>query len=472
MQVSKPIYWHEGLFLRPQHLQQQDLHFKNYALELLRISVANSWGIKYVSMVQSALNNQIVEINNCEIIFQDGTHIKSSENACIQRRNISNNWDKSGKPMSIYLGLKKLQVGKNNLDTVPDDQGTAPAERSELYTSRYQTPETPTYTYDLFSDDKKNEVFYLEHKLQIFIDDEKNEAVDFHLIKVAELQRIGTEIKISKKYIPPVLFINSSPVLSALFREIKEQTASRANELALYKQDKVLANLEFGSRDMIYFLALLTLNRFAPYTDQLHEAQFTNPQQLYTVLCQMAGELSTFTTGNNITDYGNNGSNVPIFDHENLIFCFTRVIKIIIKMMDELTAGPDYSKELMFDGTYYYSDISECTFQGKNEYYLRVSYNNSLEGKEINSIIDYVQNRAKISCREQLPILIAHSLPGIIVQYDVSPSTKLPRSANKLYFKIDHHNERWNSVRESLNMAVYFDKPVKDLKIDLMMVNG
>jgi len=119
------------------------------------------------------------------------------------------------------------------------------------------------------------------------------------------------------------------------------------------------------------------------------------------------------------------------------------------------------------NGRYYYSDFSDYCFQRKNLYFLRVTSN-----EEINKTIDYVQNTAKISSKEHLPSLIAHSLPGVIVQYNISSPNQLPRSANVVYFSIDHYNACWDAVRKARNIVVYIDSPINGLKIELMMVVG
>ena len=74
---------------------------------------------------------------------------------------------------------------------------------------------------------------------------------------------------------------------------------------------------------------------------------------------------------------------------------------------------------------------------------------------------------AKISSREHLPILIARALPGIRLEYLQAAPQELPRRANTLYFQIDHHGEQWPQVQKGNNLALYWDSAPEDFKVEL-----
>ena len=464
MNVSRPVYWHEGLFLRPEHLQQQDLYYKNYTSDFIRFNNPYFWGVRSLKILQTALNNQVVEIERCEVVFQDGTHIIYPDNAMVSCRNVSGQWDESGKPMSIWLGIREIQAGKNNITQTDIDETST--ENSVMAAARYFVPEIPTVTYDLFSDDKQAEIFYLEHKLELFIGDEALEAVDYQLIKIAELCKAGSEIVISTQYIPPVLSIHSSKVLFKLLRDVKEQLMSKARELSLFKQDRDLESGKSNSVDPACFMALLVMNRYSQQIQHLLETQTVMPWQVYGMLRQLAGELSTFSTQYNLSGDVNDAS-LPAYEHENMMCCFRETTSVIHDLMKNIIAGPDYAAVLLFDGTYYCANIKDCDTRDNNSYYLRVSMHG-----ETDEIIDCMHTRAKLSSREHLPLLLAHSLPGLVLEYDNSPPSNLPRSADSLYFRLQTCGDNWDAVKKGLNTAIYFDSPPENIKINLMVIYG
>jgi type VI secretion system protein ImpJ len=469
MNHVRPIYWHEGLFLRPQHFQQHDLFSQSYAYLQSAMLQPHAWGVRKLSLVQSALNNQIFEIDQFEAVFSDGSLVRFPGNARLPRRSIEGMWDVSGKPMSVYLGLRGIAPGRNN---VAAESNVAPDERREadrLAAARFAVGASATMTADLFMEDKQDEVYFLDYNLEVFVDDEAAKAVDFQLIKVAELQRLGAEVKVLPQFIPPLMHVGASPVLGILLREIKEQLTARGRELALYKQDRGLENVAMGSRDMLYLLALLSLNRYIPLLHHWLDDMSAHPWQFYGVLRQLAGELSTFSAVHDV--FGAMGTDrsdeLPPYQHDNLGACFGAAVTLIVRLLDELTAGPDFQAPLLFDGTYFGAEISERALQGANQYYLRVR-----SAEAPGTVMADLQSTAKISSRENLPILIARALPGVAAIYDESPPSQLPRTSDSLYFRLDHQSSAWDAIRNGANVAIYFDTVPAEADIELMVLYG
>lgn len=470
MNHVRPIYWHEGLFLRPQHFQQHDLFQQGLAYAHVSHVQPYAWGIRQLSFVQSALNNQILEIDRCDAVFDDGSVISFPGAARIQRRSLEGLWDPSGRPLSVYIGLRKLAPSRNNVNAQPENVPDAERKESDrLGAARFEVATNPLPTHDLFLEDKQDDVYFLDYHIEVFVDEEAAKAVDFHLIKVAELQRLGTEVKLLPRFIPPLLHVNASPVLSILLREIKEQLTTRGRELALYKQDRGLERVEMGSRDMVYLLALLTLNRYIPLLHHLLDDGTTHPWQCYGLLRQIAGELSTFSTQHDVfgASVANKEPELPSYAHDDLGSCFGAAMTLIVKLLDELTAGPDYTAALLYDGTYFGADVTERIFQGANQYYLRAR-----SDVDAATLVNSLQATAKISSRENLPILIARSLPGVPAAYEESPPSQLPRSTDSIYFRLDHHSGAWDAVRNGMNFAIYFDSPPGEVQIDFMVIYG
>jgi type VI secretion system protein ImpJ len=464
MNVSRPVYWHEGLFLRPEHLQQQDLYYRNFTIDILRRQDPHFWGVRSLRISRAALNNQVIEVEQCELIFQDGTHVICPDNAIVGSRNISGKWNESGMPMPVWLGVRKIQTGKNNLSQA-DISGVS-AGSGVMAAARYIVPETPTVTYDLFSDDKQAEIFYLDYKLELFTGDEAQAAVDYQLIKIAELHKSGNEVVISRQYMPPVLSVHSSDVLYELLRDVKEKLMSKARELSFFKQDKGLETGKSNSVESSSIIALLVLNRYSQQLHHLLETDAVMPWQIYGMLRQLAGELSTFSTQYNFSGDISDAT-LPAYAHENMMPCFKGTTSIIYDLLNDITAGPDYAAELLFDGTYYFANIKDCDIRENNSYYLHVS----MQG-DVNEVTECMHTRAKLSSREHLPLLLAHSLPGLVLEYEDSPPSNLPRSSGSVYFRLQTCGDSWDAVKKGLNTAVYFDVPPENIGISLMVVYG
>ncbi|MGC9323789.1 MAG: type VI secretion system baseplate subunit TssK [Desulfomonilia bacterium] len=135
------------------------------------------------------------------------------------------------------------------------------------------------------------------------------------------------------------------------------------------------------------------------------------------------------------------------------------------RLLDEITAGPEYVFALPYDGTYYSSDLPPAIFEGKNRFYLAIETE-----QEPQAMLSSLDSSAKLSSRESLAILIVRALPALKLKHLPTPPQELPRRANAHYFQIDHHGEQWANVQKGKNIALFWDSAPEDLKVELMVV--
>ncbi|MFH1146602.1 MAG: type VI secretion system baseplate subunit TssK, partial [Pseudomonadota bacterium] len=249
-------------------------------------------------------------------------------------------------------------------------------------------------------------------------------------------------------------------------REIRDQIAGRSRQLEEYKTQRGIQTAEFGTRDMVYFLALRSLNRYVPLLFHLTETDPVHPWTLYGILRQIAGELSTFSNRVNVLGELSTGEGLlPPYDHRNLSGCFLAARSLISQLLDEITAGPEYVLRLIYDGTYFGAELNPPVFEARNRFYLVFKTE-----QDPKTVLQSLATVAKLSSREHLPILIARSLPGIGLEYLPLPPQELPRRAFCIYFKIDHHNDQWGNVKKNTNVTLYWDNAPEDLEVELMVV--
>ena len=156
---------------------------------------------------------------------------------------------------------------------------------------------------------------------------------------------------------------------------------------------------------------------------------------------------------------------IPAYDHMQLGDCFTRIHDMVNRLLDEITAGPEYMIELIYDGTYFTADLLPAMFGGGNRYYLVLETQADPE-----PLLHSLETAGKLGTRESLPLLIARALPAIQMNHLAVPPQELPRRAHAVYFQIDHHTEQWAQVENGRNIALYWDTAPEDLKAELMIV--
>ncbi len=460
MQIERPLFWHQGLFLQPHYFQLEDVYFQSLLTPFHKFFGPHLWGTGNLEIQKAALGNRSFNLFKGEFLFPDMTYVAFPGNAIIEARSFEEDWVEGGKPLTVLVGIKKWNNSGENVTVQPD------LDTLTNVTSRFVTTDEPEEVQDLHQGGPSAQVRKLNYLLKIFWGREIEQLGDYVLIPIAQLERSGEEIVLSEQFIPPCLIIAGSDSLMKLIKEIRDQIAARGRQLESYKKERGIHTAEFGSRDMVYLLALRSLNRYIAPLFHLTESRQVHPWTVYAVLRQLVGELSTFSDQINVMGELEDGTSLlPGYDHQNLWKCFLAAQELVTKLLDEITAGPEYMIQLVFDGTYFTAELSPLIFEGRNRFYLVVE---TEEDPQL--IITSFQTIAKLNSRESLPLLIARALPGVKLEHLPTPPQELPRRAHSTYFRIDHHGDQWDQVQKGNNIALYWDSAPEDLKIELMVV--
>ncbi len=460
MDMERRLFWHQGLFLQPQHFQLLDLSFQSLLTPFHDFLSPHFWGVGSFEIQKASLGNRSFSPLKGNILFPDGTYAVFPGNALVESRSFEEAWMEGGKPFPVYLGLKRWNGAAENVTVVEKLENLA------RVTTRFVTAADPEKVADLHSGGPPGEVKRLYYLLKVFWENEREQLGDYLLAPVAQLERAGAEISLLQRFIPPSLTLSGSENLLKIVQEVRDQLAARSRQLEEYKRQRGIQTAEFGSRDMVYLLALRSLNRYVPLLFHYTEAQRVHPWSVYAVLRQLIGELSTFSERVNVLGEteGATGA-LPNYDHRNLWECFSCAQALIAQLLDEITAGPEYIFRLLYDGTYYATELDPAVFESRNRYYLVLKTE-----EDPKEILQSLATVVKMSSREYLPILIARALPGVKLEHLALPPQELPRRAHSLYFAVDNHSDLWALVEKGRNLAVYWDSAPEDLEVELMVV--
>ncbi|MDT8272299.1 MAG: type VI secretion system baseplate subunit TssK [Desulfomonilia bacterium] len=458
--MSRPLFWHHGLFLQPQHFQLEDRYLSSLVQPLFTFLSPHLWGVRSMEIQKSSLATGVFHLAGGEFMFRDMTHAVVPDNAVVEARSFEDDWVEGGKPLGVFLGLKQWDSSGGNVTVLSNAQPLSGI------TTRFVAPQDFEEVRDLHQDGPAAQVKRLKMALKILWETERDRFGDYEVIPIAQLERSGEDIVLSERFIPACTSLSASPLLEHIVREIRDQIVSRGHQLELYKRDRGIHTSEFGARDMVYLLALRSLNRYIPQLVHLSEEGDVHPWAVYGILRQLIGELSTFSHEITVTGgAGGEEQGLSPYLHQDLWSCFSTAQGIITRLLDEITAGPEYVFALTYDGTYFSSELAPAIFEGKNRFFL--VFESQQDPKEL---LGSLASSAKLSSRESLGILIARALPALKLTHLGVPPQELPRKANALYFQIDHHDQQWANVQKGKNIALFWDSAPEDLKVELMVV--
>ena len=462
MTLQKPLLWQQGLFLQPQHFQLLGLSADSSVAPFHEHLHPHLWGVGEVNVEKGALGTKTFSLVNGTFLFHDGSFVDLSVNGIVEPRKFDEAWIEGGRPFTVFIGLKKWNSQGENVAI------TKPGQSISQVSARFIASNEPVECKDLHTGGPVGEVQQMSYLLRIFWETEVELLGDYMLIPLSQLERSGESIVLSQKFIPPCLNVSSSELLIGIIKDIRDQIAFRSRQLEELKRQRGIQTAEFGSRDMVFLLALRSLNRYAPLLYHVTETDKITPWEVFGILRQVIGEFSTFSES--VTVLGESEENgarlLPAYDPVNLWGCFSGARLLISKLIDEITAGPEYVVPLVYDGTYFSAELKPSIFEKRNRYYLVMRTEE--DGK---SLMPSILTSAKLSAREHLPILIARALPGIGLEHLPVVPQELPRRAFSLYFSIDSHHDQWGMAEKKNNVALYWDEAPEDLTVELMVVS-
>ncbi|MBW2108068.1 MAG: type VI secretion system baseplate subunit TssK, partial [Deltaproteobacteria bacterium] len=363
--MHRPLFWHQGLFLQPQHFQLKDLYDQSLFEPYYQFLQPHLWGVGDCEIQEASLGTRSFHLASGRFLFPDMTYVDLPGNAVVEGRSFDEAWVEGGKPFTVFLGLKKFNDHGENVTVL------SKLENVFDVATRFVTTTDPEETPDLHQGGPAAQVKRLNYALKIFWETELEDLGNYLLIPVAQIEKSGEEIRLSQDFVPPCLAVGASETLLTMVREVRDQISARGRQLESYKRERGIQTAEFGTRDMVYLLALRSLNRYIPVFTHLTETRQVHPWTLYGLMRQLIGELSSFSERLNVIGEFEDGTLLlPTYDHRNLWECFSSAVALITKLLDEITAGPEYVMQLLFDGTYYATELPPAIFEGGNRFYL------------------------------------------------------------------------------------------------------
>ncbi|MDR5837091.1 type VI secretion system baseplate subunit TssK [Caballeronia sp. LZ034LL] len=460
MEDKQAVYWHQGMFLQPQHFQLADQHNRFTQTPLFEAGVPHFWGVGALELSKSAVANRTIDVRHARLLFRDHHYVQYPENAVIAPRTFDASWVQGDRPLTVYLGVRRASEQDRNVTEV----GTL-AEAADA-TTRFATvmsvPETP----DLYSQGPGAPLQTLRYVLKVFFESELDHLDQYELIPVARLVRDGDTVVLADRFIPPSYALAGSDALRAMLREIRDELSGRARQLQEYKSPREMQKAEFDASYMLFLLALRSLNRFSPSLFHLIESEQVHPWMAYGVLRQLVGELSSFSERfNMLGEMDGGGAGLPPYDHLDLDTCFSRARVTIGHLLNEITVGPEYLVVLEPRDGVYQGQVPRSMFGNRNRFYLVVRTQEDPQW-----VADGIVNGARLAALGDIPTLVRHALPGLELIHMPHAPQGLPRRAHSFYFRIEQVSEQWELVEREGDIALHWLDAPADLRAEVVIL--
>jgi type VI secretion system protein ImpJ len=445
MSWENKVVWTEGLFLQPQHLQQQE----RYIERLVRASTAGlrpfAWGLTRLELDADLLTLGKFAVRVAAGILPDGTPFTAPGDVDPPR---PIDLPETARNSIVYLILPARQ---------PGGVETAPAEQVETV-ARYVVAEHEATDINAgYQGSATLQIGRLRLRHARGGATRPGHAA-IGLARIAEV-RPDKSVMLDEGYIPPILVTEAAPVLAGFVSTLQGLLHHRAEALA----GRISEGGTRGAGELGDYMMLQLCNRYEPLVTHLAATVGQlHPEAFYQVAVALAGELATFTEARK------RPTAFPPYKHDDLTATFRPVIAALRQSLSavlEQNAVPIPLQERKFGIRV--GPISDRTLVANATWVLAVKAQIPAEALRRN-----FPTLCKIGPVEQIRELINVALPGIAVRPLPVAPRQLPYYAGTTYFELDRSSAYWAALARSGGIAIHVTGEVPGLEMECWAIRS
>ena len=462
--VDGPVYWHQGLFLQPQHFQLLEGRMADTIGPVMENITPFFWGLASGTLNEAALAAGRLEISQIRVVFPSSTEtITLPGNAVCAGRQISVESIPVDGALTAYVGLRSVKPGE--VDVTMVENATRLAEAP----TRMAVLVEPEKVRNLYGEGPPAQIRRMAYVLNLVYETELDQAGDLDLIPIGRLTRTGGTVALEPGFVPPCLTLSASPVLSSLLRAIRDRVLGKARQLEGFKN--LSARGSTSGDFTLLLMGLRTLSRFAARLDHAIAAPCLSTWHAYGILRELVAELSVFSL--NISVLGDDWKGeklVPDYAHTQLGACFGAIHDLIVHLLEGISAGPRFVTRFEFSDPYWVAQIppqilSETRTSG-DDFWL-VLHSNMLPPDALRTS---AARLLKISAPGGMESLLVRALPGIPLSLSEHAPPGMPRMQGALYFRIGRESPLWAEVEKSGRIGMHWTEAPDDLDAQLAVL--
>ncbi|HEU5458333.1 MAG TPA: type VI secretion system baseplate subunit TssK [Terracidiphilus sp.] len=446
MPQLQPVVWSKGVLLSPQHLQAQDRFFEDSLRFLSGALSFQNWGFESLQIDAAGLAQGMLSVSEASAIFPDGLMLDMPAcDAPPASRSLEECFPQTSKTCAFYLAVPKDRPG--GLNVALQRGGVATRFYSELQMLR-----------DENSTGVEKPVSLARKNLQILAETENLEGSV--LLPFAQVERTEAGgYRLDPNYVPPLLNVKASELLTGILRGEIETLVSRSSQLAGSRRQRNQSLADFSASDIANFWLLYTINSQLPVLRHLLESSQVHPEALFLHLLSLAGSLTTFSSKVEPRD-------LPRYEHERLGPCFLALDLAIAELLDTVVPSNFVSLSLkLLRDSIYATAIDKDSYFDNSRAYLAISADSSEA-----DLIARAPALTKACSATHIEQLIRQALPGLKLTHVPVPPRAIPVKLRYQYFSIDRVGPVWESVVRARNFAVYVPAEIRNPEMELIFL--
>lgn len=438
------VIWNEGLFIKPQHFQQQQRYLEYHIDERIRSVSHYLYGVSELSLNPEYLSFGRIAIERAVGVMPDGLAFRiPQEDILPEALEID---DASLVNQIIYLAVPLRSPSLLEINW-PQERGTG-----RYMSQRLEVIDTHTVNGDTTVIDVS------PAKIQLMFQKQDRSAyASIAIARILEKRPDGSVI-LDPDFIPCHYNVTDNSALHRFINEVSGLMRERAKNLA----QRINTPSQGGVADVSDFMLLQALNRLQPQLKHLAELRSLHPERLFECLTQLCGELSTFTDESRLPP------SAPSYNHDMPTESFQAVIRQLRQSLSVVIEPRAVSIQL--DKRKYgltVAPIHDSSLMKDAEFIISVKARMPLEDLQRLFI-----QQMKVSSVEKIKELISLQLPGIsLISLPVAPR-QLPYHAGYIYYQLDKTCPAWGAVTHSSGFAFHIAAVFEDLDMQFWAIRN
>ncbi len=444
MPTRSRVIWNEGLFIKPQHFQQQQRYFESLINERLNSVGLYLYGVTELSFNLEYLSFGRIAIERTSGVMPDGTPFSiPQQDALPDALDIV---DGSLANQIVYLAIPLRSESIAEVSW-PDSVGVTryKAQREEI--RDIQSYQGDTTVIDVSSACMR---LMLEK-------DDRSAYASIAIARILEKRPDGSVIT-DDNFIPCHLDVKAIPRLQGFMGEMAGLMRERAKNIAL----RIGSPNQGSVADVSEFMLLQTLNRTQPMLQHMAHLRRVHPEKLYQTLISICGELATFTDESRMT------AEFSSYDHDMPERSFIPVMRMLRQSLS-IVLEPRAVSIQLYKRKYglMVASIQDTQLLHNAEFILAVRARMPLE--ELRKLF---MQQTKVASVEKIRELISLQLPGIpLSPLPVAPR-QLPYHAGYTYFQLDKSSPAWSMLINTSGFAFHVAGNFPDLDLQFWAIRS
>ncbi|RJX75652.1 type VI secretion system baseplate subunit TssK [Vibrio sinensis] len=438
------VIWNEGLFIKPQHFQQQQRYFEHVLDERMAAVNRNLFGVSELVLNPEYLSFGRISIERAVGIMPDGTVFRiPQEDMLPDALEVE---DSSLAHQLVYLAIPLRSESLMEIDW-PEERGTGRYASQRVEVRDVHSVRGDTTTLDVSP-----------VRMQLMLEKEDRSAyASIAIARILEKRPDGSVV-LDQEFIPCHLNVATNAPLQRFINEIAGLMGERAKNIA----QRISSPSQGGVADVSDFMLLQSLNRLQPQLHHLAHLRSLHPERLFESLACVCGELATFTDESRLPP------TLPNYNHDMPSDSFWPLIRNLRQSLSIVLEPRAVSIQL--DKRKYglmVAPIQDPNLIENAEFIIAVKARMPLA--ELRGL--FIQ-QTKISTVEKIRELISLQLPGIpITPLPVAPR-QLPYHAGYAYYQLDKTSAAWATLGHSSGFAFHVAGAFEDLDLQFWAIRS